>query len=132
MKSYFSSVGDDELHGRLASQNRHSYVTHQEGFFKSTVQGFYRIRTFRLVRRTIVWKLMQKLFHGRTHKTYVQCLSKFLFIGKKSVRFRKIIFIGSVGPDLSHLDFTPDLFEPAVCRQDERKNQNGYDTMILT
>ena len=51
---------------------------------------------------------------------------------KKSVRFRKIIFIGSVGPDLSHLDFTPDLFEPAVCRQDERKNQNGYDTMILT
>ena len=41
MKSYFSSVGDDELHGKLASQNRHSYRIHQEGFFKSTVQGFY-------------------------------------------------------------------------------------------
>ena len=41
MKSHFSSVGDDELHGRLDSQNRHSYRTHQEGFFMSTVQGFY-------------------------------------------------------------------------------------------
>ena len=82
MKSYFCSVGDDELHGRLASQNRHSYRIYQEGFFKSTAQGFYRTRTVRLVRRTIVLKLMQKLFHGRTHRTYVQCLSKFLFIGK--------------------------------------------------